>query len=143
MAEAQMVNGKALVGYVGGVGVDSEGVPIEGAPKQPKNTDPSRQPGAQGAPSPEERMAIAIAQAITNPKALAAKGASASDKAAEEPDGNGEGDIELPVLAKLPRALKKLKSVEEVRAMQAKDDRAGAVEHYDARLAELSGDGEE
>jgi hypothetical protein len=42
MADAKMVNGKALVGYIGGVGVDSEGVAIPGAPKQPKNSSPAR-----------------------------------------------------------------------------------------------------
>jgi hypothetical protein len=119
---------------VDGHAVDSEGASIPGAPKPPADTPREQQPTAL-ATTPEERMAIAIAQAIANPKAVAAKGAKAEDA-----DGDEQGDVELPVLTKLPRALKKLKSVEEVRAMQATDDRAGAVEHYDARIAELEGE---
>jgi hypothetical protein len=120
MANAKMVNGKALVGYVNGVGVDSEGVAIEGAPKQPKQTPSEQQPGAQGAPSPEERMAIAIAQAITNPKELAARGAkpSAARDSGEESEEVGgapvadrttvrEADQAPPPAAKRGRRAKK------------------------------------
>lgn len=77
MAEAQLHKGRAIVAYrADGEAIDSEGVVIEGAPKATKDTPPDQQPGALGAPTPEERMAIAIATAIQNPKALAAKGAS-------------------------------------------------------------------
>jgi hypothetical protein len=84
-------------------------------------------------------MAIAIAQAIVNPKALAAKGIGASSKAAAEP----VEEVEPPTLAELPDHLAGLKTVAEVKALQKGDTRVGAKPLYAARLAELSGDGEE
>lgn len=137
MATATMHDGRAIVAYnQQGKAVDSEGVVIPGAPRPPKDTDPAQQVGASGAPTPEERMAIAIAQAIVNPKALAAKGA-ASSKAAEEPDGGEE--VETPTLAELPDHLAGLKSVADVKAMQKGDERVGAQKLYAARIAELEG----
>lgn len=117
-----------------GVAVDANGQPIKGAPKPSPDTDPSKQPGAQGAVAadPMARLADLLQGKVPAPGAQQTAKAAASDEPAGAP--------ELPVLTKLPRALKKLKSAEEVRAMQAKDDRAGAVEHYDARLAELEGE---
>ena len=64
MATAKMHDGRAIVAYVDGKAVDSNGVEIEGAPKASKDTDPWLQTGALGAPTPEERMGIAIATAL-------------------------------------------------------------------------------
>lgn len=74
MATAKMHKGQAIVAYVGDKAVDSNGAEIEGAPKPPKDTDPSEQPGALGASTPEERMGIAIATAL---KGAPSKGAKA------------------------------------------------------------------
>jgi len=51
-------------------------------------------------------------------------------------------EIELPTLDKLERKLKRMKDAEEIRTMQSADDRKGAQELYEARLAELSGEAE-
>jgi hypothetical protein len=101
MAEAKVFKGRALVAYVGDVGVDSEGVPIEGAPKRPPLTPSEQQPGAMGAPSPEERMAIAIAQAITNPKELAARAPKAAPKPAAREEAE-EDEEEVVVIDRAP-----------------------------------------
>lgn len=95
MATAKMHNGVAIVAYVNGKAVDSEGKEIEGAPKAPKDTDPSEQPGALGAPTAEERMGRAIAQAIVDPKGTLAtkKPATAkSDKADASDDERQQPD---------------------------------------------------
>ncbi|HEY9463792.1 MAG TPA: hypothetical protein VIR54_11920 [Vicinamibacterales bacterium] len=50
--------------YIGETAVNSEGVAIPDAPAKDANTDPSKQPGALNAPTPEERMGAAIAAAL-------------------------------------------------------------------------------
>lgn len=126
MAEAQLHNGRAIVAYRDGVAIDSEGAEIPGAPKQAKNTPPEEQPGALGGPTPEERIGIAIAQALANPKAVLAKGGanvgtakpSASVGSAELPEGveqapadrtaaSGEGEGKPAAKRSLKRTAKK------------------------------------
>jgi len=126
MATAKMHDGRAIVAYVGDKAVDSNGDEIEGAPKPPKDTDPSEQPGALGAPTPEERMGRAIAMAIIDPKGVK----NASTPAPDE-------DVALPTIKDLPDAVGKLKTVAEVKAMAKRDDRATAGPIYDARIAEI------
>ena len=126
MATAKMHDGRAIVAYVGDKAIDSQGDEIKGAPKPPKDTDPSEQPGALGAPTPEERMGIAIATAL---KGGPVKGAKAGVIA---PD-----DEALATIKDLPDAVGKLKTVAEVKAMAKRDDRATAGPIYDARIAEL------
>lgn len=115
-----------------GIAVDAEGKHIAGAPKPSPDTDPSKQPGAQGAVAadPMARLADLLAG-----KVPATKGAS---KAAEP-----EEEVEPPTLAELPDHLAGLKTVADVKALQKGDKRVGAQKLYEARLAELSGDGEE
>jgi len=125
MATAKMHDGRAIVAYVDDKAIDSNGEEIPGAPKPPKDTDPSEQPGALGAPTPEERMGRAIAMAIIDPKGVKNAGAPASD------------DTALPTIKDLPDAVGKLKTVAEVKAMAKRDDRATAEHIYDARIAEI------
>jgi hypothetical protein len=61
MGQAQREGG---LYYVRGIAVDAEGQKIEGAPKQPKDTPSSAQPGAAGALTAEERQAILLSKAI-------------------------------------------------------------------------------
>ena len=61
MATAEMYKGRAIVAYVNGEAVDSNGEVIEGAPKPPKDTDPSQQPHAMAALNTEERSAAVLA----------------------------------------------------------------------------------
>lgn len=135
MAEALLVNGVALVAYVDGVGVDSEGRAVKGAPKEPPVTDPSQQPHAMAALNSDERSAAILATAFA--KALAGTGVASA------PALPPAAPAELPTLAELPDHLAGLTSADAVRALQAQDERKGAVSMYEARLAELSGDGEE
>ena len=129
MATAKMHDGRAIVAYVGDKAIDSQGDEIKGAPKPPKDTDPSEQPGALGAPTPEERMGIAIATALKG-GAVKGHGSSGQSAAASE-------DVALPTIKDLPDAVGKLKTVAEVKAMAKRDDRATAGPIYDARIAEL------
>jgi hypothetical protein len=73
MGEARMHDGKAIVAYRNGQAIDSEGNVIKGAPKPPKDTDPSQQIGRANALSSEERMAAAVAAAVINPQAALAR----------------------------------------------------------------------
>lgn len=66
-----------------GTAVDAEGQPIDGAPKRPKDTHPSKQTGASGGPSSEERMGTAIAQALI--KATDERSGRSSDDAEDPP----------------------------------------------------------
>lgn len=68
MATAKQHDGRSIVAYVKGKAVDSEGKIIEGAPPEPENTDPSEQPHALAGLSPEQRMGVAIAKAVADPK---------------------------------------------------------------------------
>lgn len=136
MATAKLVDGVALVGYVNGVPVDSEGRKIEGAPKQPKDTDPAKQPGAAGAPTTEERIGLAIATALISASDTR-NGATRSAPASAEPfDEDGE-EPELPKIKELAAFLETLTTAKEVEDMQAGDERVGAQPLYLARLAEL------
>ena len=126
MATAKQAGG---LYYVGDTAVDADGKAIKGAPKRPKDTDPSKQPGAFGAPTPEERMGLAIANALQGKT-------SASAASSDETDENDE-DEQLPTLAELPDHLAGLKSIEDVQALQEQDERKGAVALYEARIAEL------
>ena len=148
MATAKMVDGVAVVAYVNGVAVDANGKPVQGAPKPPKDTDPSAQPGALGAATPEERMGRAIADALSGKTAKAEKDARAARVAASDDEDSGEReprigqrpDAEgLPTIANLGEHLAGLKSPAEVRALQKSDERKSAQAHYDARLVELKG----
>lgn len=121
MATAKVIDGRAIVAYVGDVAVDSDGKPIEGAPKRPKDTDPSKQPGALGAPTPEERMGQAIATALTT---------------AAKADNDDDDDDTLPAVDDLADHLSTL-DIDEVKALRKRDKRKTAKRHYDARIAEL------
>lgn len=121
--------------YVGGVAVDAGGVAVEDAPKLGKDTDPKEQPGALGAPTPEEKMGRAIAQAIVDPKGtLERKNAAVK---AEGPGKSTEPDDALPPIKDLADHVSGLKTVEEVQALAKRDDRKSAEKIYDARIAEL------
>lgn len=141
MADAKMHNGRAIVAYVDGKAVDSEGKVIEGAPKPPKDTPREKQPGSTMA-TPEERMGHAIAQAIINPQAVVARQVAA-ERDAGRADTTGETSTDeeegLPTVADLPDHLAGITSAAEVRRLQANDERTTAQKHYDARLAELEG----
>ncbi len=110
--------------YINDVAVDAEGKKIENAPKRPADTDPSKQPGSVGASTPEERMGIAIANALRG---------KANTPSSE---GKDSEDAELPTLADLEDHLSDL-TIDEVRALQKSDDRKGAVAIYEARIEEL------
>lgn len=154
MATAKMHNGVAIVAYVNGKAVDSEGREIEGAPKPPKDTDPSEQPGVMGALSQEERLAVAVAKAVNDPKGTLAKKRGAKDetdarpiltdedKPASQRAGEVVTSIEdegLPSIADLSARLATLTNADAVRAMQKRDPRKKARPLYKARLAELKG----
>lgn len=130
MAEAKLYEGRAIVAYVNGEAVDSDGKVIEGAPKQEKDTDPSQQPHAMAALNTEERSAAVLANAF----ASALKGAAATG---ESSSGTAEAGAALPTIKDLPDALSKMKTVAEVKAMAKRDDRVSAEPIYDARIAEL------
>lgn len=107
--------------YIGDKAVDAFGVEVKDAPKRPKDTPP---PPAGAALTQEERLAVAIATAL--------KGGGPRKAAVAE-----VADEELPTIADLPDYLAELETKGEVKAMQRRDERAGAVRHYEARLAEL------
>jgi hypothetical protein len=125
MATAKMHGDQAIVAYVNGKAVDSEGAPIQGAPKQPADTDPSQQPGAPGSPSsnPIEQLAQVLAGKLG--------GAGTSSQSAENVE------VEIPTLAVLPDVLAAMGTVEQVKALQAQDERKGAQKLYEDRIAEL------
>jgi hypothetical protein len=64
MAEAVMVKGVAVVAYVNGMAVDSEGREVKGAPPESPVTDPSLQPHSMAALNTEERSAAILANAL-------------------------------------------------------------------------------
>jgi hypothetical protein len=130
MATAKMVNGKALVGYIGDVGVDANGVAIDGAPKRPKDTPTEQQPHALAAASADPLQRLA--DILEGRKAPAVKRAAE----AEEPAGEEVTD-ELPKIADLDAHLAGLTSVAEVKALQKRDERVSAEAKYKARIAEL------
>ena len=107
-----------------GVAVDAEGKKLEDAPDQPKDTDPSKQPGAAGALTSEERLGVAIVTALKGGKASSTKDSDTDDAA-------------LPTIKELADHVAKLKTVAEVKAMAKRDDRVSAEPIYDARIAEL------
>ena len=129
--------------YVGDTAVDAENNEIEGAPEKPKDTHPSEQPGALGGTTAEERMAIAIANAIVDPKGtIAAAKAKKNEEESRKFDMENDDDEDaeeagLPTLADLPDHLETITTVKEVKALQKTDDRVGAQKFYDARLEEL------
>lgn len=136
MSEAKLYNGVALVAYVNGVGVDSEGNPVKGAPKQPEDTDPSLQPHAQGSLNSEERSAAILANALAS--ALAGR-----LPAPVVAGGEDEEDVDEPgalTLDELPAHLATLTTVEEVKEFRKGDKRKGAKALYEARIAELEGE---
>jgi hypothetical protein len=144
MAEAKMHNGKAIVAYnAQGQAIDSEGAIIKGAPKPPKDTDPSQQIGRAGALSSEEKIGLAIAQAIVNPAALVAK-AAAADAATTTADDDDEGtdsdeSDELPPLADMPAHLESITDVDELRTLKRQDTRKGGKQLIQARIDALKG----
>jgi hypothetical protein len=124
MAKAQREGGLYYTDK--GVAVDAEGKKIEGAPKQAPDTDPSKQPGAVGALTSEERLGVAIATAMKGGKPASTK--ESAIVAEDEP---------LPTIRDLPDHVAGLKTVAEVKAMAKRDDRVSAEPIYDARIAEL------
>lgn len=131
MATAQIYKGRAIVAYVNGEAVDSNGEVIEGAPKQPKDTDPSQQPHAMAALNTEERSAAVLANAF----ATALKGETKGKSANSEVD-----DDALPTVKDLPAHVAKMTSAADVKAMAKRDDRVSAEPIYEARLAEIAGE---
>jgi hypothetical protein len=143
MATAKLHDGRAIVAYVNGEAVDSNGVEIEGAPKQPKDTDPSNS-RTRWLASQHRRAVCAI---------LATAFASALQGRREDRQGSGgrkrpgredrhwhERQYRCRRVADDqgsagPRC--GLKTVAEVKAMQKRDDRVSAEPIYKARLAEL------
>jgi hypothetical protein len=133
MAKAKQEGG--LYYTADGTPVDADGNVLKDAPKRGKDTDPSKQPGALGAPTPEERMGRAIADAITGKKPASAAAV------AEEEDATDDDEVDgLPTLADLPDHLAGIESVDEVKALRKTDKRKGAKPIYEARLAELEGE---
>jgi hypothetical protein len=55
-------------------------------------------------------------------------------------EGDWSNAGELPSVRDLPDHLAGLETVEEVRALQARDERKSAAAHYDARIAEIEED---
>lgn len=154
MAKAKQPGG---LYYIGDQAVDADGKAIDGAPEKPKDTDPSLQPGALGAPTPEEKMGQAIARAILDPKGTAASTPAPAARSAAKPENataSGTGDTErsadadadgeagdedapLPKIADLADHLETLTTAKAVKALQKKDERVGAQKLYEARLEEL------
>jgi hypothetical protein len=143
MATAKLHDGRAIVAYVDGKAVDSNGVEIEGAPKQPKDTDPSEQPHAMAGLNTEERSAAILAGAFASAlkdggktAKVQAVGSGQAEKIGTGTSGSTDVD-ELPTIKDLPDHVAGLKTVAEVRAMARRDDRVSAEPIYKARLAEL------
>lgn len=130
MAKAQREGGLYYTDK--GVAVDAEGKKLEDAPKQLKDTDPSKQPGAAGGPTPG---AMTMRLDDDSLRALGGKPA-AKAAATSAPEETGK-DEPLPTIKELPDAVGKMKTVEEVQAMAKRDERVSAAPIYDARIAEL------
>lgn len=122
MAQAKQAGG---LYYIGDTAVDADGKAVPDAPAKQPNTDPSKQPGAPGGPTPEEKLATAIA-----------KGLQQSNKPKDKDEDEDEDDT-LPVLAELPAHLATLTSLDEVKALKKRDKRVGAQDAYVERIAEL------
>jgi hypothetical protein len=135
MATAEMYKGRAIVAYVDGKAVDSNGEEIEGAPKQPKDTDPSQQPHAMAALNTEERSAAVLANAFATALGKGAPKGSATSATTGQTSDPGEGD--MPTIKELPDHVAKLTTVKEVKAMAKRDERVSAEPIYAARIAEL------
>lgn len=94
MGQAKLHDGHAIVGYnADDEAIDSEGRVIKGAPKRSKDTPPNQQPGALGAQTPEERIAVAVARAVKDPDAVLANAGAQPAQTAEvtrTPDAPGE-----------------------------------------------------
>lgn len=90
----------------------------------------------------EQELAAAMKKAnvtadqvlAVDPKVLSGAWGQSASAAGSGDEG---GEDKLPTLEQLPAALQKLTSVDEVIAMAEHDDRKGAVELYEARIAEL------
>jgi hypothetical protein len=139
MAEAKLYKGRAIVAYVDGQAVDSDGKVIEGAPRQPKDTPREQQPAAGGVLAPEERVAVAVARAMKDPDGVLSRAGALPTGSGEAASEVIDDDEELPTLADMPQYLASINNVDQVKALQAKDDRKGAQDLYDARIAELGG----
>jgi hypothetical protein len=143
MAEAQKHDGKAIVAYRNGQAIDSDGNVIKGAPKPPKDTDPSQQIGRANALSPEERMAAAVASAVLNPQAALARAqfVEASTAAATDDDEgeDTEESDELPALADMPAHLASITDVDELKALKKQDKRKGGKALIQSRIDVLKG----
>ena len=112
--------------------VDAEGKELKGVAKPGPDTPADQQPGALSAPSSEERLATAIVTAFRGGATAGAASGSAGESASASDSSDG-GEV---TLADLPDHISKM-SATEVKALQKKDDRKGAVPIYEARLAEL------
>ena len=115
-----------------GTPVDSENNVLEDAPKRAPDTPPHLQPGALGGPTPEQRIGLAIAQAITDPKGVIDAHTPKAPAGTEPVE-----ETELPNVSDLQEHLASITSIDEVKALQAQDDRKTAQPLYDARIAEL------
>jgi hypothetical protein len=135
MADAKKHDGQTLYYRADGVAVNADGQVIEGAPKRRKDTPPENQPGALGASTPEERLAIAVARAVKNPDAVLAN-AGAATTGDEEGIDSEESD-ELPTLADMPAHLETITDVDELKALKRQDTRKGGKELIQARIDAL------
>lgn len=125
-----------------GTAVDANGEAVKGAPKRKPDTDPSKQPGALNAPTSEERMGFAIAQALANPQAMIAKVQAAEAAAAKTDDEEDEGvdtdeSDDLPKLDEMPEYLATMTDVDELKALKKQDKRKGGKELIQARIDAL------
>jgi hypothetical protein len=113
--------------YIKGRPVNANGDLVEGAPPQPKDTDPNQQPGAtaQQNVDPLSRLADLLEGKAPRTPAPARK------QSDEDEDG------ELPPVAELDAHLATLTTAGEVEALQARDTRKTAAPKYEARLDEL------
>lgn len=132
MAKAQREGGLYYTDK--GVAVDAEGKKLEDAPKQLKDTDPSKQPGAAGGPTP---VAMTMRLDDDSLRALGGKVPAKPKAAATTETSDPNEDEPLPTIKELPDAVSKMKTVEEVQAMAKRDERVSAAPIYDARIAEL------
>jgi hypothetical protein len=139
---AKVHKGKAIVAYVGDQAVDSEGNVIEGAPKPPKDTEPSQQLGGRADMNAEERSASIMASAFA--KALAAASgkepiAPAADTSDDDEGTDSEESDELPPLADMPAHLESITDVDELKALKRQDTRKGGKQLIQARIDALKG----
>lgn len=105
--------------------VDAEAKEVKGAAKPGPDTSPDQQPGASGAPSADPIMRLAE---ILKPGSTTAAATATASAAATS--------VDEVTLADLPDHISKM-SADEVKALQKKDDRKGAVPIYEARLEEI------